>query len=424
MLINLFKLHDGKKDDKPKKWICAKGKALKNEINEIIEELDQSTVSKTALVEYFILKFNISHPTACRLVYLRKEWLPLVFIEELLAISNRKKDWAKIQEKIEFLKCSQPPLKIVKAQKELNEQMCKIAGAHAADGTVKDNYFCVSDGYKSNLDAFSKWFLEVFGLKYEPKSKGKNEWKISTHNKVFCRHLTKIFGFPNGAKTSTVKEPLIIKKSSPDLRKAFAIGALTFEAGFGIGKQVELCVLSKKFRDDLAEILECDGLKFTKMNKKSGKYWRLWSGKLYIEDAEKWMELFEPCTAKWNKLRCYCYGNTKKAGSLKKALKILRKAYPPQPSSKVTVENVLLCVKKMGKAHRYKIAKELIRYKKLDSYGGKWAHSLAPHLNALKRCKIVKSHREKFGRKKSFGSILREVYVFNPNLEEWVLPEF
>jgi len=271
----LFELHDSVKDDKPKKWICAKGKDLEPEIKEIISGLAKKGKKKADLIRYLVKKFKISKPTAARLVYLRKEWLPLIYIKKLLFLSGKESEWARIQEKIEFLKASQPPLKIVKAVKELNIPLCKIAGAHAADGTVRDNYSCITDRYKSNLLAFSAWFNQCFDVGYTPRQKGENEWHISFHNKVFSRYLIKIFDFPNGSKTETVGEPTIIKNSEKELRTAFALGAMTLEAGVGIRGQVELCVLSKKFRDDIAEILNLQKLKFTKMKKKSGRYWRL-----------------------------------------------------------------------------------------------------------------------------------------------------
>lgn len=345
MQINLFKLHDPVRDDKPKKWICANGKRLKEELHKIIDSLTQNKISRTTLVKHFMEKFNISHPTACRLVYLRKEWYPLVFIEELLVLSNRRTTWPDLQKKIDFLKCSQPPVKILRAHKELTVPLCKIAGAHAADGTLRDNFFCITDRFESNLIAFNKWLKATFCLNQPPKRKGSNEWKIAIQGKVFSRYLTKILGFPNGTKTETVKEPKIIRKAGMIYRKAFATGALTFEAGFGIRNQVELCVLSKKFRDDIAEVLKICGVKFVKMSNRSGRYWRLWSGKLNKEEAEKWLELFELHTAKWNKLYCHCHGNNRKVKSFDDALKIFEEIYPVQTSSKVTIADILLTIR-------------------------------------------------------------------------------
>lgn len=59
----------------------------------------------------------------------------------------------------------------------------------------------------------------------------------------------------------------------------------------------------------------------------------------------------------------------------------------------------------------------------LLSYGGKWAHSLMHYLDILKRAKIISVEKQNFGKKKSFGSIVREVYRFNDNVKDWSVPE-
>ena len=111
-------------------------------------------------------EFGISKPTSDRLVYLRKGFYPLIFIEELLRLTNKLGKRFVLQEKIEFLKANQPPLKIVKAPKVLTKSLCKIAGAHAADGTVADSLFCITDGYRNNIRAFGKWLEKEFALNY------------------------------------------------------------------------------------------------------------------------------------------------------------------------------------------------------------------------------------------------------------------
>lgn len=60
---------------------------------------------------------------------------------------------------------------------------------------------------------------------------------------------------------------------------------------------------------------------------------------------------------------------------------------------------------------------------KIKSYGGKWAHSLRPYLDVLKKANIVSVKKGRFGPKKSFGTIVREIYIFNDNILEWRLPE-
>ncbi len=57
--LDLFELHDEILDDKPKKWICAKGKDLENEITRLIQKKVSNNFSKTDLVRHFMRKFKI-----------------------------------------------------------------------------------------------------------------------------------------------------------------------------------------------------------------------------------------------------------------------------------------------------------------------------------------------------------------------------
>ena len=142
MKIDLFKLHDSK--DTPKNWILCKGKDLKPGLRLLIEK---TASSKKELVKHLMKKYTMSASTAERLVYLKREWYPLIFIKELVELTGDSR--YKIQEKIELLKSSRPPVVEYKAVKELTINICKIAGAHAADGTLHGSYIAITDYYKS-----------------------------------------------------------------------------------------------------------------------------------------------------------------------------------------------------------------------------------------------------------------------------------
>lgn len=101
---------------------------------------------------------------------------------------------------------------------------------------------------------------------------------------------------------------------------------------------------------------------------------------------------------------------------------MLNKIYPVKEASKICMKDVLSTIKELKKTYRYELVSHLCKNKNLDSYGGKWAHSLFPYLNILKRANIIHIEREKFGKKKSFGSIVREVYIYNPKINEWKIP--
>lgn len=412
--LDLFRLHDSK--DNAKNWILAKGKNLKTELKSLI---DKTNFSNTELVKHLMNKFDISISTAETLVYLKREWYPLVFIGNLVSLTNSSK--YRIQDKIEFLKSSRPPVVEYKALKSLTINLCKIVGAHAADGTMCDSYIAISDRYKSNIVALIKWFKE---FDYFPKitKKGKNEYGIEFHSRIISRYLIKFFNFPSGCKQYTVKEPEIIKNASLEFRKAFALGALTFEAGIGMKHQIEFCVSSKAFRDSIVDILNELNIQYKSMEKQSSSYWKFWSNTLTKEGALKWIKLFEPNTEKWFKIRDYIEGYSKKVNSFKEAVQILNSVYPRQSSSKIILKDVLSALKELKQTYRYELADYLAKKNNLQSYGGKWAHSLRHYLDISKKANIISVEKKRFGPKKSFGTIVREVYVFNEDIENWRVP--
>jgi len=417
--IDLFTLID-EDERRIGSWIMVKGRDLNKVLKPLISRAAIKFGSKRKLTSYLQNKFSISQSTSERFVFQMKKWHPLLLIRELVNLINAPR--LEIQENIDFLKINKPPFKVYKAVKELTEELCKIVGAHAADGTISRNFFRINDGHKSNLFAFKDWVKNVFGVEYPIKKISEKEWCIEFHSGIICSYLKKIFNFPSGTKQYTVSEPKIIKNAPLNFRKNFALGALTFEAGIGMKHQIELCVSSKAFRDSIAEILDLANLKFTKMQNKSGKYWRLWSNKLSKKEAEKWSGLFEPKTEKWSKLKDYMDGYQGKADSFEEALGRLDKIYPLKSSSKICLKDVLLAIKELKKTHRYELVSYLCKNKNLDSYGGKWAHSLSPYLNILKKANIIHIEKKKFGKKKSFGSIIREVYIYNPKIDKWQIP--
>lgn len=419
--IDLFKLHDHKLDDSLKKCVMAKGPLLKETLAPLMPNLN-----KIQLVKELMKRLNISIASAERLVYLKKEWYPLIFIEELLKITDNTYLKYQIQEKIEFLKANQPPLKPYKAVKELNINLCKIAGAHAADGTLtSDNLIRITDYYEKNIDALKQWVDSEFNINYK-KIKIKHssqEYALEFRSKIIARYLNRILDFPSGCKQYTVKEPGIIKNAPLKFRKAFALGALTFEAGIGIKNQIEFCVASKAFRNSISNILTASNIKHKKMLNQSANYWRLWSNKLTKDEAKKWLELFEPKTEKWLILKNYIDDFQKKVNSFNEAISIFDSMYPPKPNNKVCLKDILTALKELKETHRYELANYLCKKNNLKSFGGTWAHSLSHYLKILEKANIIFVKKQRFGPKKSWGTIVREVYHFNPKIKDWRLPE-
>ncbi len=398
----------------------AKGTSLRLELSKLINNVD-----KTELVKRLMNQFGISITSAERLVYLKKEWFPLVYIDYLIKITNKNELKDEIQDKIEFLKANQPPQRVYKAVKFLSLELCKILGAHTADGTLThDGLIRITDYYEKNIDVLKEWIDLVFEINAKKIriNNSSQEWGIELRSKVIGRYLTRIFGFPYGCKQYTTREPEIIKRSSLENRKAYALGALTFEAGIGIKHQVELCVVSENFRDDLSEILELSGIKHITMKRPSSGYWRLWSGLLTKEQAKQWMNFFAEGTDKWSLLNDYVNGFQQKVSSFEEAVKILDKIYPTKSASKVCLKDILEIIKEYSEVHRYQLVELICQKKRLNSYGGAWAHSLKHYIDIFKRANIISIERRYFGKKKSWGSIIREVYIFNQDIKSWRLP--
>lgn len=426
VIINLFNLLD-EKDKKVKGWIVVRGRNLGVEIEGLITIIERNGISRTELIKHLISKFSISYVMASRMVYLKRDcdyikrrWFPLIYIQELLKLSGR--DELDFQKKIKYLKINTNISKPVKAVRCLNIELCKIAGAHAADGTLHQSekhgtYFSIVDNYKSNMNSFSDWIYSVFGIRYSPKkSKHGDMWQICFRTKIIGRYLQKIVGFEPGNKTYTVKEPEIIRKAPLKFRRAFAIGFMTFEAGMGIREQVELCIRSKNLLYDIYDILLKYNVKVIRMERESNKMWRLWSGALKKDEAEKWLEFFEPGTEKWFKLLELIEGFQGRIKNYNEAREVFSKVFPKQPYSKTSIVELMDIFKSCEKTWRYDIQN------KIPGMKSKWAHSLGHYTRILSKANVIKVKTGPFGKKKSFGTIIREIYEYNPDISTWRVP--
>jgi hypothetical protein len=412
MRIDLFLLHDDLLDNGPRKCIVVSGKSLKEEINKYIENLISKGWTRRKLTFYFMNKLGFSESVCGSLVYLRKEFYHLVFLKELLKLDNSYEKKFELQEKIDFIKTCHPPLKIYKTPKRITSELCKIAGTHAADGTIHNNYFSISEGYISNIKAFKKWVNIVFGFNPKIKQISKKEWSITFNSKIISRYLTKIFDFPNGKKTPFVKMPPIIHASSKEMQNSFANGFMTFESGIGIKNEVELCVLSKQIVDDLEQVFKQSKLKFVKMKTQSGKYWRMWSGKMNSKETKKWLTFFEKGTYKYNRLLDHAEGYKNKATSFEHALKILNYAFPRKPNNKTSLQDLLLAIKKIKTGTRHDLKKAA----GLKNFGGPWNGSLKPYISILEKAQIITTKIDKVNGKNC------QIYTYNPQIQHWLLP--
>ncbi len=302
MKFDLFKLQQPK-DKHPKTWICVRGKNLNSILREIINKKCKS--SRLRFAKKISNKLDVKHKTIytniSQIICQDNSWISIPLLKHLIDLEGIEK--YKIYEQIDFLKGKASLSKPIKAVKGLNETFCKLAGSHAADGHMgKRDRITIIDHYKDAINSYSEWIYELFGIKLKVrKDKYRDAWIIEYKNKLISRYLNIFFEFPIGRKTYTVSEPEIIKNSCQDFRRAFALGALTFEGSVDIRGIVKMGVKSKKFRDSVSGIIKNDNLKVVN-GLSCGKYTLHSNRAITQRDREKWSKYFEKGTTKWKKI--------------------------------------------------------------------------------------------------------------------------
>lgn len=488
--LDLFRLNSQKEDFNIRHWIVTQGEGIKKALNILFNELPEN---RTKIVKKVSKDLDISKVTARRLVYNRKRWYHLPFLIYILnlwktCLSKGKSEYTdfkwRIISSMESIKANNSMSKPLNAVKYLSGNLSKLAGAHAADGTLnrqielysknkgelkkidsftadslkisfnesKNVYYTyltansdealdkilhlignslhssssykisVCDGDKRAVEKYRNWLGECFGLKPKlvPKYNG-NMWACPFKNKVIARYFNKLLDFNCGQKYRKVEVPKIIRRAPAKIKNAFIKGLLTFEAGVGIKEEVSFSIKSKSLWKFFTQSLKNQGLELTRI-KDNHKLWRFWSGKLNKEQALKWLNFFEPGTERWYKLYEISHGFQGKVLTLRNAIKTFHEVYPPKSASKICIKDVILAIRDLEGACRYKIIENLKKTKNLDNFGGKWGHSLDPYLDLLKRANAVTSKHKKFGKKESFGSIIRETFSLNRDIKSWKIP--
>jgi hypothetical protein len=215
--------------------------------------------------------------------------------------------------------------------KQLNTNLCILAGAHAADGYLsKKGLFSISDENKINLELVSDIIKKEFDIKTRIyKVKDENRYAFYFMNKNFTNYFKNGFNFPLGFKTYTVEMPKIIKNNL-NFEKAFVTGAMTFESSVNINKSITFSATSKKFRDDLAIILLKNKMniktsRLIKEGNRKKQYVLRTSDNLSKEELEKWLNYYIKGSEKWFKvleLSNGFFGKIKNINTAKKAFEL------------------------------------------------------------------------------------------------------
>ncbi|KXB00303.1 hypothetical protein AKJ42_01055, partial [candidate division MSBL1 archaeon SCGC-AAA261C02] len=262
----------------------------------------------------------------------------------------------RLQTKIQYLEYGAgPSKKTCKAVKLLDNNLAKIAGAHAADGhlrcrqtnrgerNVRRYEFVVRDGYRSNLEALVKWMKSAFSLQPKIRRESSSEgWNIYVSNKIIFRYLNQIFGFPTGRKHDIVKMPDIIANSSLDVQKSFCLGVFTFDGGVDHRTgYVNLQTKSYKLFKDINQVLRTVDIKPDYMSKRPDHYGRWTIRFRKTQKLRKCLTLFEPMTEKWERLKDHVFRPAGHAKNFRELVMKFKHAYPRTNAKSATFSDVL-----------------------------------------------------------------------------------
>ncbi|MFZ2356566.1 MAG: hypothetical protein WAW67_01920, partial [Candidatus Omnitrophota bacterium] len=158
----------------------------------------------------------------------------------------------------------------------------------------------LTEEYKNSVEAFNKWIENCFGIKPSSFYKRENAWRSIFSNKILGRYLICFFGMKSGYKADIAFEPEIIKNSSIHIRKAFALGVLTFDGSSSITGNITFTTKSKNLFDSIGSILIKNNINFgTRFVR--GTYYNITTYK--NNNYRKLNELFEKNTVKWMRFR-------------------------------------------------------------------------------------------------------------------------
>ncbi|MDD5132954.1 MAG: hypothetical protein PHD81_03535 [Candidatus Nanoarchaeia archaeon] len=345
MSLDLFKLHS--KEDKPKGWIWVKFNPylLQKEYIKILYKTSQKEISKKinknlnagiSTIEKHLIKLKKSK---------EKIEFPLPIIIELTNFINKAYLKKKVIDSMEYFICKTSTTKQrVKAVKEINEIFAKLIGAFIADGHSKpenQSYrLRITDGRKELVIISAKWIKQIFEFNSIIRfNKTDNTYNCWFNNKVIARYLKNILEIPSGKKSYLVQEPDLIKKSSFNLRKAFASGVINFDGGIKTTGMVSISSMSKQLIYDLYTILKLDKIKVNLSYNIKKKSWLLESNSgrnpTYIK---RLLTYFEEETWKYNRLKFFIEDKNYSIGQL-------NYLFPKHYLSKINLNEIYNCIR-------------------------------------------------------------------------------
>jgi hypothetical protein len=506
-MLDLFKLHISEEDVFPYSWICAGGKNLYPVLNRIVEEIvKERAISKWKLSEIISKKLNYELSCVGSCLYGYKNFIPLILIQTVVKIwektFNTSSEAIKenLLKSIEYLKLNNGIATKIKAVKEITEELAKIVGAHAADGTlacriefyseskdllesfkkkefpsslnkvffdkerrvyrfgfnvndiekkkiikrVRNNKLIIErkiqikyeyrikiiDQHKESVTKCSEWFLKCFGKRLKLKKlKRNNAFEISFKDKIIARYFNVFFEFPFGRRSRIIKEPKIIKNSSFNIRKAFAIGVMTFDGCASITGRIFLQSMSKHLCECIEEIMRLEKLKVKKRKDKVGRWCIEVEAPKNLKEAFLMASFFEKNSIKRIRVELSVVKKfEKRVRSENELLNILESIYSFDANRKIGIKDLFLASKKLKKFDIPTITSFLIKRKKLNGLN-EWNVQL--YLQILHKANVIEESFEKvvFIRKcnqklkGTKGAVFKRIYTFNPKVSSWKIPK-
>ncbi len=348
-------------------------------------------------------------------IFLNPPEIPLFIIKDLLylwkkSLNINEKFFVyrknRILKSIEYLRCNQFYSERIRCCNNLNKNLAKIIGAFCADGCLsKSHMIGWEEEHLSNLIALTKWIKSCFKeVTIEPERRGRNSYVIRFRSKIISRYIITFFKINPGKKTHIIRIPRIIRMSNFNIRKAFAVGVMTFEAGANSDGSISLYVCSKKFRDDVAKILKEDQLainqSITNRKKLKTQMYGIVTNKNTDQiQKRKFKHYFEKQTIKWLKMIEFEKGFSDKVKSQQQAINNLEIFF--YKNSKINIYKIFAACRKLKRFDIYDVIKET-KYPR---------GTLTKYLSIICKTNIIVKTRSN-----------RSKYYFNNNVANWRTP--
>lgn len=175
----------------------------------------------------------------------------------------------------------------------MNALQAELLGMHAGDGTLyKTKSKSLVWEQRGGLDEQDYYFMfvtpllqELFKYPFKPKHRsggGRGSFGIQSTHKPLTRFISRFF--PIGEKSSRVRVPYLIFRSSSRVKCAFLRGVFDTDGCFRLDynkrknfyyHKIEFGSACRKFRDDIARLVRSLGLTCYTWNAGSGDFYSL-----------------------------------------------------------------------------------------------------------------------------------------------------